>query len=119
MTRAIILDCFRVLYIPVGEDFYKSHIPNYESHRAQLAALGRQADLGKVSQETYFAEVAKLAGMDWHKALHQADGGWVRNQALLDFSQSLRPQCKIGLLSNIGMNAMNRFFTQKELTVFF
>lgn len=39
----------------------------------------------------------------------------VRNEELLAFSQTLRPQYKVGLLSNMSAGVMDKFFTQDEL----
>ncbi|MGH7197007.1 MAG: HAD family hydrolase [Candidatus Saccharimonadales bacterium] len=119
MIKAVILDCFGVLYIPVGEDFYQSHVPNYEKKRDELRDLGRQADYGLISQEDLVLAVAQLTEMDPNDVRDKLVGGLVRNQALLDFSQSLRPQYKIGMLSNISASTMDTFFTQKEREQYF
>jgi FMN phosphatase YigB (HAD superfamily) len=42
-----------------------------------------------------------------------------RNQELLDFAQQLRKQYKIALLTNIGSDMMDGFFTKAERARFF
>lgn len=60
MIKAVILDCFGVLYIPLGEDFYKSHVPNYEQNRDTLRELDYAVDMGKISQEQLVEQVAEI-----------------------------------------------------------
>lgn len=44
---------------------------------------------------------------------------FVPNQSLLEFSQRLRSQYKVGLLSNMGAGTMDKYFTQKQLHDYF
>lgn len=110
--QAIIFDCFGVLYLPIGEDFYASHIP--ADKRDQIRQLGRQADLGDISQQQFVNQVATLSGLGSHEVENQVLGNLVRNNALLKFSQSLRPKYKIGMLSNISSSTMEKFFKKSE-----
>jgi HAD superfamily hydrolase (TIGR01509 family) len=43
----------------------------------------------------------------------------VLNKALLDFSQTLRPDYKIGLLTNMGAGIVDKYFTQADLDNYF
>lgn len=43
----------------------------------------------------------------------------VRNQALLDITQRLRKQYRIGLLSNMSESSMSRYFSEQERTALF
>lgn len=119
MIKAVILDCFGVLYIPLGEDFYKSHVPNYEQNRNTLRELDYAADMGKITQEQLVEQVAKLANMQASDVRKNITGQYIRNQKLLDFAQSLRPKYKIGLLSNINAASVNQFFTKAEREEYF
>jgi HAD superfamily hydrolase (TIGR01493 family) len=44
---------------------------------------------------------------------------YVRNEALLQFSQTLRPTYKIGLFTNMGTGVVDKYFTQQELDDYF
>lgn len=114
MIRAVIFDCFGVLYVPIGKDYYRSHIPNFETHRAALDDLTAQANYGLISQQELADQVAVLAGLPAAEVRANIMGKLVRNQALLDFSQSLRPKYKVGLLSNISSATMDDYFTRAE-----
>ncbi len=114
VIKAILLDCFGVLYVPVGEDFYTSHVPNYEKHRDELHELGYKTDMGQITQEQLVQAVAKLSGLELAETRRGVVGQWLRNQTLMDFAQSLRPQYKVGLLTNMSSGAIDRFFSQHE-----
>ena len=114
MIRAVILDCFGVLYVPVGEDFYRSHIEDYEKHKDTIQDLGRQADYGLISQDELVQAVSKLSGLDVETVREGVVSGMMRNAALVRYSQELRQQCKLGMLSNISAHTMDRFFTGRE-----
>jgi HAD superfamily hydrolase (TIGR01509 family) len=119
MTRAVIFDCFGVMYIPVGEDFYRSHVPDYQKHSEQLRSLSYQADVGNMSQNELVMHIAELMQMSSDKVRAQIVSGLARNQALLTFSQSLRPKYKVGLLSNISAGTMDQFFSLDERRTYF
>lgn len=119
MIKAIIFDCFGVMYIPIGEDFYRSHVPNYKKHQDTLSDLGRQADFGYISQDELVVAVAQILELPTEEVRAKLVGGLVRNRALLTFSQTLRPDHKVGLLSNISAGTMDQFFTQKERAHYF
>ncbi len=119
MIKAIIFDCFGVLYIPVGEDFYAAHVPEYEKHKQELHDLWHAADRGELSHPEVVRRVVQLTGLDADTVQKGIDGGLAKNQALLDFSKRLRPICKIGLLTNMGPGVMDNYFTQAERNHFF
>lgn len=114
MVKAIILDCFGVLYIPIGEDFYSTHIPDYKKHHAELHALGYKVDIGEITQEQLIQKVAQIGRLNADEVRKGIVGQYVRNNTLLNFCQSLRPGVKLGFLSNISKQAFENFFSQKE-----
>lgn len=114
MIKAIILDCFGVLYVPVGEDFYRSHIEDYEKHKDAIKDLGKQADYGLISQDELVQAVSKLSGLDVETVRAGVISGLARNEALVQYSQELRKRCRLGMLSNISAQTMDGFFTPAE-----
>lgn len=119
MTKAVIFDCFGVMYIPIGDDFYRSHVPNYKKHHDTLRDLGRQADFGYISQDELVAAVAQLIELPTDEVRSKLVSGLARNRALLAFSQTLRKSHKVGLLSNISAGTMDQFFSAKEREQYF
>ncbi|HSE29042.1 MAG TPA: HAD family phosphatase [Candidatus Saccharimonadales bacterium] len=119
MIKAVILDCFGVLYVPVGEDFYRSHLKNYDEVKDQLRELEYRSDLGQITQEQLNERVAEIGGIDVDEVRKSIVGQYVRNKALLNFAQSLRPKIKVALLSNINAESIDQFFSSDERNKFF
>lgn len=114
MIKGVIFDCFGVLYISAGSYFYQTAIPHYDEIEERLHELGRQCDLGFITQADLVAQVAELSGLDKTYVARHIQGKLRRNDALLSFSQSLRPERRVGLLSNIGAGTMEGYFSKPE-----
>lgn len=111
MIRALIFDCFGVFYVDPVLARMEHLLP--QTARA-LHGLDEQAAKGNLDEGGFVAEASELL----HEAAAQVEQeffhGKARNQTLLDFAQRLRPTYKIGLLSNIGADMMDGFFTPTE-----
>lgn len=114
MIRAIIFDCFGVLYLNAVEHFYEHHVPEYDRLRLQLLELNRASDIGLLDQATFNQEVATLTGLELSFVAARIQGIHERNDKLLAYAQRLRPAYKVGLLSNIGAGAIDGFFNAAE-----
>lgn len=115
MIKAIIFDCFGVLYVHRGPEYIKNHASNYERVKRQLQDLSNQTDYGLISQNDYEQQVAELTGLSVGDVNRHVLQGFGRNAELVDYIESsLRPHYKIGLLSNISRGTMEQFFTKKE-----
>lgn len=117
--KAIIFDCFGVFYLDSGQHFYETYVQQYEMLRPELTQLGRQVDYGFISQKDFEASVAELTGLPHSLIAEHIQGTHKRNNGLLNYAQSLRPEYKIGLLSNIGPQSMNTYFSLSERSRFF
>ena len=114
MIRALIFDCFGVLYVDPSHDFYEKQVPNYTELRPQLMDLNKQSDYGLITQDEWKQAVAEVTGLATEDVKQNIQGVHLRNQALLDYSQELRASYKVGMLSNIGTGAMDGFFSKDE-----
>lgn len=119
MIRAVIFDCFGVLYVDASQYFLEHHIPDYETHREQIAELFRACDRGYITQAELNEQVAAVTGLALDFVTANIQGVHQRNQTLLAFSQSLRGNYRLGMLSNIGRGSMDSFFTPAERTELF
>lgn len=114
MIRGIIFDCFGVLYVDATHHFYEQYIGEYERLRPQLSELNRAYDVGLLTQAQLNQQVADLSGLALDFVDSHILGVHQRNQGLLDYAQSLRPTYEVGMLSNIGIDGMNSFFSSEE-----
>ncbi len=116
MIKAVISDCFGVLY----NDEHQSLIENFPTQRTALRDLRRQGDYGFFTRQEYIEAVASCTGALKERieeiilAANQID------TAVVQFiTTELKPYYKIGLLSNIGRGWIENFFTRNQLEGFF
>ena len=111
MIRAIIFDCFGVLYLNSSQHFYETKLSNYDKLRNELLSLSAQADYGYISSHQLHVAVSELTGLPLELIDDELEGIHKCNQQLLDYSQRLRSRYKVGMLSNISVEGMKDYFS--------
>lgn len=119
MIRAIIFDCFGVLYVDPSKAFYEANVPNYHEIFQQLHDIDRQIDYGLISKTEHHEQVSELTGLSVDFIAKNIHGTHIRNEELMASLASLRETYKIGMLSNISPGDMDTFFTPDERRSFF
>lgn len=115
MIKAIIFDCFGVLWVHKGPEYVKNHTKNYQKIRGQISEYNNKADLGLISQLQYEQKISKLSGLSLAQVHSHLLSGYHLNTQLLDFIEhKIRPFYKVALLSNITKNSMDNFFTYEQ-----
>lgn len=114
MIKAVIFDCFGVLYIDASRYFYENNVDNYDQLRPELLSLNKAYDYGLLDQADLDEAVSDLTGLELEFVSAHIQGTQQRNHALLDYAQSLRTDYRVGMLSNIGLGAMDKFFSLEE-----
>jgi HAD superfamily hydrolase (TIGR01509 family) len=100
------------LYVTVAEAYF-ARFPELQD---ELYDLNKQADHGFIDRPTYIAAVAKLTGISEAETSRAFAGEHTVNQPLIDYIKTeLKPQYKIGLVSNIGRDWIQDFFEEHEL----
>ena len=118
MIRALIFDCFGVFYVdPV---FAYMHEPSTSPDKANaLHSLDEQAARGMITKATFTTQAAELLGLSHGAIEEQFFHGQKRDVHLLEFVQTLRSSYKVALLSNIGGDMMDGYFSPDERQQFF
>ena len=117
MIRAIIFDCFGVLYRSSADELY-SRCPI--DRRDELHDIRLQRDRGIISYHEYLDVTANLLSMEVDEVRQIAETSHVRNQELFDFIRTVdRERYSIGMLSNIGDTTIGQLFSDKELDELF
>lgn len=112
MTRAIFFDCFGVLYVDVSHAYFA----NFPQYREELYDLNKQSDHGFIDKPTYIAAVAKITGISEGETAAAFAKEHMINQPLVSYIRSqLKPNYKIGMISNIGRGWINDFFDEHQL----
>lgn len=119
MIRALIFDCFGVLYVDYGLAFYEKHIPNYEALKNEIMEIDKQADYGFISNEEHDRLIAELSGLEYEFIRDNVKGVHIRNELLMEKLKVLRTNYKVGMLSNVNSGGMDEFFSKTEQTDYF
>ena len=110
MIRAILFDCFGVLYRDNISMLYDA-VPE-ESHTA-VKDLIHATDYGMLTREEYYQGIAELAGKTSEEIREIESRQHARDEVMVAFSQQFRPQYKVGLLSNIDGDTIRRLFPDR------
>lgn len=111
MIRGIIFDCFGVLYGGSLSALLDMCPPE---RRIELRDLNKQSDYGFISGDDYVEGLSRVLDKPRSEIENILHAKHIRNQALIDYTQSLRPQYKIGLLSNVSSGTMDYLFPSEQ-----
>ena len=116
MVKAVIFDCFRVLYL----ERRPGSVPSLtESSSRSLRDLEGASNYGLIDNQTLYKSVDQLADQGTAEMVRSRGKLFVRNEALLDYGQSLRGTCKVAMLTNIGPDTIQLMFSAGERTRLF
>ena len=90
--------------------------------RAELEDINKQSDYGYISRQEFITEVARLSEQTPAQVEALLEQAHVRNSELIAMIHTLRqryPAIKVGLLSNVGSDTIERLFTPDELRELF
>lgn len=116
MIQALIFDCFGVLYRDNLSMLYDA-VP--ERHHQALKDIIHATDNGFLSREEYYANIADLAttSIDQVRGIERQQHS--RDDAMIAYSQTFKPDYKVGLLSNIDGDTIDRLFPEPERSQLF
>lgn len=116
MIRAVIFDCFGVLYH--GSLAHMHELTPPELHQA-LDDLNHASDRGFITYKEYVDEVTGLTGLSRDEVTRIMDTDHIRNQPLLDYVRDIKRGYQTALLSNVGRHVIDRLFEPHELREYF
>jgi len=118
MIRAIIFDCFGVLAVDGWLPFLHSHFDNNPTLFEKAIYLNKQTDSGLIPYDQFIKRVAELSGINESMAKLQIEDN-PPNLELFEFIQNvLKPQYRIGVLSNSAANWLEEIFTPEQNKLF-
>jgi glucose-1-phosphatase len=113
MIRALIFDCFGVLYR--GSLSHLIDLCPPES-RQLLIDTSRASDYGYISRQEYLSTVSELLKLSVEQIVVMIEHDHVRNDELVMMIRQLKSQSyKTAMLSNIGYDVVSQLFTDDEL----
>ena len=113
MIKAVVFDCFDVLYPdPVFAFIRDPSTPKAKGEA--LHDLDKLAAVGQLSKDQFVQKASAITGQTFAETEERFFKGINLNKQLVDFIISIKSQYKTALLSNIGADMMDGFFTQTE-----
>ncbi|MDB5165186.1 MAG: putative (S)-2-haloacid dehalogenase [Candidatus Saccharibacteria bacterium] len=116
MIRALIFDCFGVLYRDNIDMLYE--LVPFDKRQAVHDVI-HACDHGFISRSEYFDAIAELSGKTSDDIRELDKQQHSRNEQLIAYAKELKKDYKIGLLSNIGDETMDQLFPVEERTQLF
>jgi HAD superfamily hydrolase (TIGR01509 family) len=117
MVKAIVFDCFGVLvtegWLPFKQHYFGGNSELFD----EVSELRRQVDVGLLGYQDFLQQVAKLAAVQ-AATVRDAVERNVANEELFAYITELKPQYKIGMLSNAGSDRLKQLFTPEQLALF-
>lgn len=113
MIKALIFDCFGVFYTDPVLTYMRDPATPPEKAQA-LHMLDKQAAVGALDKQDFVTQAAVLLGISEGEAEQRFFQSSERNEPLLKFVKELRKEYKVAMLSNIGGDMMDGFFTSEE-----
>jgi putative hydrolase of the HAD superfamily len=111
MIRALIFDCFGVLYEDDIQTLYDLMGPEQLEDAHELV---RKVDIGSISVAEFIDGIAALSQCSSEEIREIINIPHDRNADLFDYIKELKGTYKIGLLSNVNTEAIDRIFPKIE-----
>lgn len=112
MIKAIIFDCFGVLYNDPSLDVIRPYVPK---PTPEYYALSRAFDLGEISKQDFFDGLSGIAHIDANQVARQMEDVSGLNHELVAVIRSLKQHYKIGMLSNISTSFLQQFLDNNDI----
>lgn len=122
MIKAIIFDCYGVLYPDtywtMVNEFLGDNLQDPKTNEA-LHDLIRQVDLGKISRDDLWVQFAALVGVEVGHIYERLKEFGGLDKRLLNFIDDNKSRYKFGIISNVGHGFLERMFTQRRAESYF
>jgi epoxide hydrolase-like predicted phosphatase len=120
MIKAIIFDCFGVLY----PDTYWTMAQEYlgdalDEKKSELSDLVRQVDLGYITRDELWAQFAVMVGETKEQVYARLREFSGLDKRLLNFIDEHRSTYKIGMISNVGQGFLESMFIERPASEYF
>lgn len=115
--KAIIFDCFGVLYTGSLTEL-ASHCKN-EADVKEVYDSTRAADHGFLSRDDYIAKLMQLTGLGRREVIELMGDAQVRSRAVFGYATQLKARgYKVAVLSNIGRDTIHKLFDDADYELF-
>lgn len=111
MIKALIFDCFGVLY---WDDLNRMYDLVGVDNRQDFNDLMHACDHGYITSQDFLEQVAALAGKTTDEVAATIRDKQSPNETLMERVKELKASYKIGLLSNMGYDTLDEVFSESQ-----
>jgi epoxide hydrolase-like predicted phosphatase len=120
MIKAVIFDCYGVLYPDTFWTLASEYLgEGLQQKRPELHDLIRRADMGQIDRGTLWQSFAELVGRDYMAVQERLKQFTGLDKRLLTLIEELKPNFKIGMISNVGQGFIERMFVDEPASHYF
>jgi HAD superfamily hydrolase (TIGR01509 family) len=116
MIKALIFDCFGVLY---WDDLNRLYNLVHPDQFQDLKDLMHACDHGYMGRQDFLESVAELAGISVDAVAAVMHDKHRRNEPLIERAKELKANYRIGMISNMGYDMLNDLFSEQERSELF
>lgn len=113
--KAILFDCFGVIYNDVVLNFLDDHQIDYRSSDAQYRKFAHASDAGKVSLDAFFGELSRLTRLELQSIKAELSDVSHLNEELISRIEVLRRRYRIGMLSDAPGGFLDPFLDNQNI----
>ena len=120
MIKAILFDCFGVLYPDTYWTMARQKLGDrLAEHERQLHDLIKQVDLGYMTRDELWGGFGEIVGMSKDEVYEDLKKFSGLDTRLLRFIEKNKPHYAFGMISNVGHGFIERIFTEKPASYYF
>src|SRR3989344_8968056 len=98
MIKAIIFDCFGILYPEPSGEFFKVHRELFRNNSEKLDELNFKIDLGEIEKAEFFKGLEEITHIPAEEIKKSFDERIYPDENLVEFIKKLKVTYKVGLL---------------------
>ena len=117
MVKAIVFDCFGVLVTEAWLPFKARYFGHDQALFDRATQISHMADKGMIDGEEAARQTSALAGITPEEFRRAIDKN-VPNEELFSYLRELKPNYKLGFLSNISDDYLHQIFSEEQLEFF-
>lgn len=121
MIKAVIFDCFGVLYPDTFWSIVNKHVPEWEESRSEyFHDILKRVDIGFSSRNEFWDETAEACNLTREQLDTELNHLDELDMELLNYIADLKKRgLKTGMLSNVGRGFIDRMFSHLNITDYF
>jgi len=118
MIKAVIFDCFGVLAHDGWLPFRMAHFAHDKQKFDEASDMNKQSNAGFIDYAEFLKQVAALAMISPEQARREIEDNPADASLFRYMRETLKPQYKIGMLSNASDYHLDDIFTSEQVTLF-